>query len=127
VAILRFTDLSLRSLSQGIYYDERTPAFGIRIGKRRKTFFVVKDQTRSKITLAHFLDTSLAEARKKALLALGSPLVKTSAPTFPEARAEYLAQGKWKTNSREQITLQLNRFNSTKPIDQITIKILPKL
>jgi integrase len=120
MAKLRFTDLSLRSLPEGTYYDSRTPCFGFRKGKRRSTFFVTKDQTRTKITIAHFPDTSLADARKKALVALGSPLAKRETPTYPEARAEYLAQGKWRDNSREQVTLQLTRFHCEKSLDQIT-------
>ena len=34
------TDLSVRSLKEGLYFDTKTPAFGIRVGKNRKTWLV---------------------------------------------------------------------------------------
>jgi integrase len=121
MATIRFTDLSVRSLPVGTFFDERTPCFGIRVGKRRRTWIVVKDQTRAKVRLGHYPDLSLADARKRALVALGSPLALPSAPPFPEARAEFLAQGKWRDNSRKQIARMLTTyFHWTKPIDQIT-------
>ncbi|MGI8568031.1 MAG: integrase arm-type DNA-binding domain-containing protein [Methylocella sp.] len=99
-----------------------TPSFGIRIGKRRKTWLVVKDQTRTKIRLGHFPSMSLADARKKAMVELGTSGIPREAqtPAFPEARIEYLAQGKWRDNSRKQVTRQLMRFTWTKSLDQIT-------
>lgn len=122
MATIRFTDLSIRSLPTGTFFDQRTPSFGIRIGKRRKTWLIVKDQTRAKIRLGRYPDLSLADARKRALVALGSPLAShSSAPNFPEARAEFLAHGKWRDTSRKQITRMLTiYFHWTKPIDQIT-------
>ncbi len=119
---LRFTDLSIKSLPEGVYFDQRTPSFGIRIGKRRKTWLIVKDQARTKIRLGHFPSMSLAEARKKAMVELGTPGIPREAqtPPFPEARTEYLAQGKWRNNSRKQVTRQLMRFTWTKSLDQIT-------
>ena len=37
-----FTDMTIRTLAEGIYFDDRTPSFGIRIGKHRKTWLVIK-------------------------------------------------------------------------------------
>jgi Arm DNA-binding domain len=119
--VIRFTDISLRSLKEGFYLDERTPAFGIRIGKNRKTWLVLKEPNRTKVRLGHYPAISLADARKKALVALGSPHKQTFAPTFPDTRTEYLAQGKWRPYSRYQVTRTLNRhFHWTKPLDKIT-------
>jgi hypothetical protein len=40
---LHFTDLAVSRLKTvGIYYDSSTPAFGIRIGKNRKTWLVIR-------------------------------------------------------------------------------------
>lgn len=121
--IIRFTDLSVRAFKEGLYYDDRTRGFGIRIGKTRKTWHVVKQPSRTKVTLGYYPDLSLADARRKALVALGTPGIpgKSELPTFPHARAEYLAQGKWRPYSRYQITRTLNRhFHWTKPLDKIT-------
>ncbi len=85
--------ISLQSLKEGLYLDERTPAFGIRIGKNRKTWLVLKEPNRTKVRLGHYPALSLADARKKALVALGSALATTHTPTFPEARQQYLDQG----------------------------------
>ncbi|HZM07445.1 MAG TPA: Arm DNA-binding domain-containing protein, partial [Methylocella sp.] len=119
--MIRFTDISLRTLKVGFYLDERTPAFGIRIGKNRKTWLVLKEPNRTKVRLGHYPAISLADARKKALVALGSPHEQTFAPTFPDTRTEYLAQGKWRPYSRYQVTRTLTRhFHWTKTIDKIT-------
>jgi hypothetical protein len=42
---VRLTDISISKLPQGkvrvTYWDESLPAFGVRVGARRKTFIVV--------------------------------------------------------------------------------------
>jgi Arm DNA-binding domain len=117
MAVVRLTDLSVRSFKEGIYYDDKTPGFGIRIGKRRKTWHVVKQPDRTKVTIGYYPNLSLADARKKALVTLGTPgiPVKTELPAFPDTRAEYLAQGKWRPHSRYQVTRTLTRhFHWTK-------------
>lgn len=117
----KFTDLTIRSLPEGIHFDEKLPGFGIRIGKHKRTWLVVKQPNRTKVRLGHFPDMSLAIARKKALVALGSTLEVSECPSFPDARAEYLAQGKWRPKTRYEVTRTLNRhFHWTKPLDKIT-------
>ncbi|ESY52082.1 hypothetical protein X744_22360 [Mesorhizobium sp. LNJC372A00] len=103
-----------------MHFDERTPAFGIRIGKHRKTWLVVKGVNRTKVRLGHYPDLSLADARKMALVALGSPLLAKEAPTFPVALKAFLAQGKWRPKSRIAIESSLRHFSWTKTIDKIT-------
>jgi hypothetical protein len=47
MSALHFTDLAISRLStSGTYYDELTPAFGIRIGKHRKGWFVIRGRER---------------------------------------------------------------------------------
>jgi hypothetical protein len=89
---LHFTDLAIRSLPEGLYFDEATPAFGIRVGKTRRTWLVTKGarESRTKVRIGHYPALSLAEARRKALVALGSPLQSLKAPIFLEAREQFL-------------------------------------
>ncbi|HKI14925.1 MAG TPA: hypothetical protein VKA12_07945, partial [Roseiarcus sp.] len=47
-------------LPEGIYFDKRTPAFGIRVGKKRKTWVVLKEPNRTKLRIGHYPDLSLA-------------------------------------------------------------------
>jgi integrase len=119
---IRFTDIGLRSLPEGLYFDERTPAFGIRVGKTRKTWVVLKEPNRTKLRIGHYPDLSLADARKKALVAIGSPLQdRAIAPTFPEARIQFLKQGNWRASTRQEITRNLTKhFSWREPIDKIS-------
>lgn len=118
---IHFTDLSIRSLREGVYFDDRTPSFGIRVGKNRRTWLVLKGDNRTKVRLGHYPALGLAEARRKALIALGSPFEPADAPTFPEARQEFLAQDRWKESSQYEIARNLNRYFSwTKTLDKIT-------
>jgi hypothetical protein len=87
-AEIKFTDLSIKHLPEGTYFDERTPNFGIRAWKHRKTWIIVAGKNRTKTRLGHYPALSLAEARKRALEAIASPLERYYAPTFPDARAE---------------------------------------
>jgi hypothetical protein len=45
--VIHFTDLSVSRLKEsGTYYDDTTPAFGLRDGKKRKTRIVVRGRER---------------------------------------------------------------------------------
>lgn len=119
---ISLTDLTVRALAPGTYFDTKTPAFGIRVGKHRKTWLVTKGKERAKITLGHYPSLGLADARRRALVALGSPHSALATPTFPDALEEYLSQeGRWRTNTR-QITSYILRKHFTwgKPLDKIT-------
>jgi len=84
---IRFTDIGLRALPEGIYFDKRTPAFGIRVGKKRKTWVVLKEPNRTKLRIGHYPDLSLADARRRAMVAIGTPTEsRAKAPSFPDAR-----------------------------------------
>ncbi len=64
---LRLTDLSLQSLKvPATYWDELLPAFGVRVGKSRKTFIVMRGRTRTRTKLGHYPSTSLQNARQRA-------------------------------------------------------------
>lgn len=69
MSVAHFTDLTVRALPEGLHFDERTPGFAIRVGKRRRTWLVVKEPNRTKIRLGHYPDMTLQTARKRALVA----------------------------------------------------------
>ena len=51
---LHLTDIAVRQLkSPGVYLDQTLSNFGVRVGKRRKTWIVVRgrERVRTKITL----------------------------------------------------------------------------
>jgi len=51
VPVIRLTDLVVRALKPGLYYDDQTPAFALRVGANRKTWLVVKTRKRLKIAI----------------------------------------------------------------------------
>jgi hypothetical protein len=121
MSVLHFTDVAIRSLPEGYHYDETLKAFGIWVGKRRKTWIVLKEPNRTKVKLGVYPTVTLAEARKKALVALGTAHNPSKAPPFPEALEQFLALDRWKPTSKYQLTRNINRFFKwTKPVDKIT-------
>jgi hypothetical protein len=114
------TDLTVRSLPEGLHFDSKLPSFGIRVQKRRKTWIVVKQPNRTKVRLGYYPTLSLADARKKALIALGTPHTRIDAPTFPDAREAFLAQDKWRPRSLKVLNSSLKHFDWKRPIDKIT-------
>jgi integrase len=116
-----FTDLSIRALKEGVYFDTKTPAFGMRVGKHRRTWIVLKGARSTKVRLGHYPALSLSKARQRAHAALGSPYDPADAPAFPEALKEFLALDRWKARSKYEIARTLNRhFHWTKTLDKIT-------
>lgn len=90
--IIHLTDVSVRSLEPGTYLDSKTPAFGIRVGKNRRTWIVLKEPNRTKVRLGHYPALSLSDARKIALVTLGSPLqAKAPSVTFGTVLPLYIA------------------------------------
>ena len=67
---MKLTDLSIRQLpyaeGQERHYDDSLPNFGVTIGKRTKTFFVVAGPKRKLMTLGKYPDVGLSDARKEA-------------------------------------------------------------
>jgi integrase len=102
--VIHFTDIAVSALrTPGTYYDESTPAFGIRVGKNRKTWFVIRGRERLRTDVGRYPVTSLAEARKDAKkLLLERPTknanIKFSA-AYDQYRAEHLATRKPRTQA----------------------------
>lgn len=90
---VHLTDIVVSRLkTPGIYYDARTPAFGIRVGKNRKTWIVIRGRERSRTRIGSYPAVSLAHARKQALVLLGSPLQhRIEIPKFGEAVEQFYA------------------------------------
>jgi len=80
---LHLTDLAvLRLKTPGTYYDDATPAFGIRVGKNRKTWFVIRGKDRLRTTIGRYPEIPLSDARKEAKALLAEPAKKQSRITF---------------------------------------------
>ena len=117
---VNLTDLTVRTLKPGLYFDKRTPAFGIRVGVNRKTWLVVKGDNRTKVRLGHYPDLSLADARKRALVALGTPLAIQNTIGFSEAVETFLAQPRWRPQSKRVLTSSLGHFTWKRALAKIT-------
>ena len=70
---VRLTDVTIGKLPQSkaqmTYWDEGLPAFGVRVGARRKTFVVIVKRGQ-RIKLGNYPSTSLKDARREAYLRL---------------------------------------------------------
>lgn len=97
-----FTDLSVRSFKPGLYFDTKTPNFGLRVGKNRRTWLIVREPNRTKVTLGTYPEISVADARTAARIALTqktpaaeqAEAPKAKPITFGAARAKYIAEHK---------------------------------
>lgn len=95
MAQIRLTDLSVRALKGSAdyktFFDITLPAFGVRVGLRRKTFVIVRGKNRERVTIGHYPPMSVAEARTKAKKLLASELEPKIAPLrFKEATEEFV-------------------------------------
>ena len=80
------TDVVVSRLkSSGTYFDETTSAFGLRVGKNRKTWFVIRGRERLRTTIGQYPTTSLADARKEARKLLTEEPTKADRITFDAA------------------------------------------
>lgn len=114
------TDLAVQSLPPGTYHDTKTPAFGIRVGKTRKTWFYTHPKTRRREPIGHYPAISLSEARKQALRAIATPTLSKPQMSFEEARNAFLALPRWRPQSKRVITSSLNHFQWKRNLDKIT-------
>ena len=65
--VTHLTDIVVSRLkTPGIYYDQMTPAFGIRVGKHRKAWVITQGTDRQRISIGKYPQMSLADARKEA-------------------------------------------------------------
>jgi len=83
---IHMTDVVVSRLKEpGTYFDETTPAFGLRVGKNRKTFFVIRGRERLRTHVGKYPTTTLANARKEARRLLTEEPTKGDRLTFDAA------------------------------------------
>lgn len=85
MAQVRLTDISARSLPPGKYFDLTTPAFGLRVGKKRRTWIVMRGSDRQLITLGHYPALTLQNARTEAKKLLATTQPTTGRVSFEQA------------------------------------------
>jgi integrase len=77
--VITLTDLAIQRLraseSYTTYYDAALPSFGIRVGKRARTFVILNGPMRRRISLGRYPVVTLKEARLKAHAILGGTIV----------------------------------------------------
>lgn len=110
MAKIVLTDMGVQKLRPGTYFDSKTPAFGIRVGKNRRTWIATKGTDRKVITLGHYPSLGLSEARKKAYAAFLAPEAVKAIITFPEALQAFLGQDRWRPQTKRVLTSNLNHF-----------------
>ncbi|MBL6938323.1 MAG: site-specific integrase [Alphaproteobacteria bacterium] len=74
---LHLTDMAVSKLKPAAnrtYWDDTTPGFGIRVGKRTKTWTVMRGSYRDRVTLGHYPALSLSDARAEAKKLLSAEL-----------------------------------------------------
>ena len=121
----QLTDLSVRSLrpspNQTKVWDTRTRGFGILVSGGTKSWFVCYGPQRRLKTLGRYPTISLADARRKALVLLGSMPDVEEVPSFPVARDRFLDTHKLSPRAAYEMRRTLLRyFNWKKKLDQIT-------
>lgn len=105
----------------GYYWDQLLPAFGIRVGKRRKAFTVIRGKTRERITIGLWPSISVAEARKRAKVLLGQSARTGPSTPFLEALDDFIAKHLDHLKSRTGIEQKLRRhFTWTKSLHMVT-------
>jgi integrase len=109
---IALTDLAIRSLNNSeqttYYYDTALPSFGIRVGKYKRSFVLVRGLERRRITLGQYPYLSLKEARLKAHAHIAQGLSPATSIKLQKALNEYL-------NAYEQ-TRRPNTAKETKRI-----------
>lgn len=120
MAKIALTDITVSRLKPGVYVDLKTPAFGIRVGKNRKTWFATKGRKRRTITLGHYPAVSLQDARRLALAAFIEPEERAVRIQFVDAKSEFLEQGHWRPQTKRVLTSTLNHFHWITPLRKIS-------
>jgi len=125
------TDLSVQKLPEGVHFDTKLKNFGIRVGKNRKTWIVVKGENRTKVTLGHYPAISLAEARKLAQETLLAPTWSKPRISFPDALQTFLALPGRRPGTVSVMRSTLKPFKWTKQVHTIThedvVQVLEKI
>jgi integrase len=82
---MRLNDQTVRTLPVGKYFDDTTPAFGIRIGKHLRTWIVQRGSDRRIIRVGHYPAMTLSEARTKGKQLLAVTQLNQERVSFEQA------------------------------------------
>jgi len=106
------TDVVVSGLkTTATYYDEKTPAFGLRVGKTKKTWFVVRGRERLRTNIGTYPIISLADARKEARRLLTEKPTLGDRTTFNEAYEQFkVALGSRKERTQYDYKRVLERY-----------------
>jgi integrase len=103
-----------------MHWDTLLPAFGVRVGKTKRTFLVIHSGGR-RISLGHHGAISLAQARDKArTLMQGGNLRPGSFPDVLEAYTRHLKKNRRASHSYETERLLRKHFRISKPLSAVT-------
>jgi integrase len=138
--VAHLTDLFIQRLQPAdphvTYYDRMLPSFGIRVGKRSRTFVIMKGQNRKRIPLGRYPEISLKHARDRAKVLLCSsqaPQSASAAPSVYFAVHQFLQAHAAKTRlgtQRQTTRILTRRFLSAfadTPLDRITTNDLTSI
>lgn len=91
---VRLTDLTLQRLKPcdptTTFWDTSLPAFGVMVGKKAKTFIVMRGADRKRTKIGRYPALSLSDARLQAKRSLLNPSAAHESLTFTQAVATYL-------------------------------------
>jgi hypothetical protein len=128
---LHFTDLAVSRLYElGTYHDETTPAFGLRVGKNRKTWFVVRGRERLRTNIGLYPAISLADARKEAKRLLTQAPEKgerlTLLKAYEKFKTEHTAKKKARTKADYERVMDKHFVPAlgSKKLPQVTYEII---
>lgn len=113
-------DATIRRLEGGTYFDTKLPAFGLRIGKHRKTWIVIKGRNRRVVSLGHYPQLSLQDARRQAMREFVASEDVATTITFPEAMRQFFEQDRWRLRTREVMVCSMKHFDWSGPLARIT-------
>lgn len=90
--VQKLTDAAVRAAPEGVHYDGSFPGFGVRVGKKRQTFFVIIGGGRRQ-TIGSYPTVSLADARVAARRIVAEKTLGKVKPThtaFDDAAQQFL-------------------------------------
>jgi len=131
---VRLTDVTIEKLPSSkvrvTYWDEALPAFGVRVGARRKTFIVVVNGGH-RIKLGNYPFKTLKDARREAHLRLGNPAGEgdvAAAEPAGEVVKKFIdihhAQSRPRTRNEQErlLTKHFLKTHKETPLNRVTVK-----
>ena len=123
---MRLTDISIQKIKptdkQVVYYDDQLANFGIRVGKRSKTFIVKVGKNRSIKSIGKYPSTSLKDARLRAKNLLLDTYATLPNQRYSGAIKSFLedAETRNRPETIRQYKRHLEAFDSKKKLADIT-------